>query len=75
MSDARTWDIGDSQPEGVTIVRDYSWEGYEVGDPDQPEWHLTVRGSEWKGYKGGFKAYLDWPELVRRWGPVTEVVR
>lgn len=27
--------------------------------------------SEWKGYKNGGKVYLDWPELVRRWGPLT----
>ncbi len=31
--------------------------------------------SEWKGYKDGNKVYLDWPELVRRWGPITPTMR
>lgn len=37
-------------------------------------WGRTHDG-QWKGYKDGGKCYLDEAELLRRWGPVTEVVR
>jgi hypothetical protein len=61
----RRWDIGDPEPEGVTAVRDYT----DGDDCCSSGWGRTVRG-EWKGYKDGGKTYLDWAELVRRWGPV-----
>jgi len=67
------WDIGDPPPpDHVLVVRD------DMGDDqddDSNQWGRTrgnVDGSgEWKGYKNGGKVYLDWAELVRRWGPVT----
>gem|GEM_PF-5460742 len=65
---SRTWDIGDPEPDGVQGVRDHTHDC----DQDNPEWHRTYDG-EWKGYKDGGKVYLDWAELTRRWGPVTEV--
>lgn len=71
MSAARSWDIGDPEPDGVGSVDDGT-------DSDSNEasssWGRTFHG-EWKGYKDGGKIYLDWAELVRRWGPVTEVIQ
>lgn len=63
-----TWDMGDPEPVGVGGVDDDT-----DGDCDgcSPHWGRTYQG-EWKGYKDGGKVYLDWAELVRRWGPVTE---
>lgn len=66
----RIWDIGDPEPEGVLAVTD----GTDTDGEDSDTWGHTHSG-EWKGYKNGGKIYLDWPELVRRWGPVTEVTR
>ncbi|RZT87498.1 hypothetical protein EV383_4423 [Pseudonocardia sediminis] len=45
------------------------------GDCDgcSPSWGRTHRPDEWKGYKDGGKCYLSTAELLRRWGPVTEV--
>ncbi len=63
----RSWDIGDPEPEGVNAVRDYT----DGDDDSSPSWGRTYAG-EWKGYKDGGKTYLDWAELVRRWGPVKE---
>ena len=64
-----TWDMGDLEPECVTHVHDDS---DDDGDGNSSHWGRTVHG-EWKGYKTGYKTYLDWPGLVRRWGPVREV--
>lgn len=64
----RTWDIGDPEPEGVDVVFD------DIGDEygaNSPRWGRTVNG-EWKGYQDG-KTYCPWPELVRRFGPVSDV--
>ena len=62
------WDLGSGEPpEEVQAVLDYTAEG--EGE-DSPHWGRTASG--WKGYKDGGKVYLDWPELVRRWGPVAE---
>lgn len=69
MTDPRAWDIGDSEPEGVIGVHD----GTDNDGDDSPRWGRTYSG-DWKGYKNGGKVYLDWAELVRRWGPVTAVV-
>lgn len=63
------WDINDLEPEGVVSVYDYT--DHDEFDADSNRWGKTTDG-DWKGYKNGFKVYLDWPELVRRWGPVTE---
>lgn len=63
-----TWDIGDPEPEGVGSVRD----GFaDDEDDDNNRWGKTTDGKHWKGYKNGGKVYLEWAELVRRWGPVT----
>lgn len=61
-------DIGSEQPAAVLQVMDYTGPGDEFDD-DSPYWGRTDRG-EWKGYKNGGKVYLEWAELVRRWGPV-----
>lgn len=53
------------------VVHDYTFSPYGRGEEDSPEWHRTMDGQEWKGHKGGGKDYLTWPELVRRWGPLT----
>lgn len=66
----RGWDIGDPEPEGVGSVHD----GTDGDEGCSPSWGRTYDG-EWKGYKDGGKVYLDWAELVRRWGPVEEVRR
>ena len=68
MSDHHAFDMGSEEPESVTGLRDYT-----DGDCDDcsPYWGRTYSG-EWKGYKDGGKVYLDWAELVRRWGPLTE---
>ncbi len=70
----RTWDVGDPEPDGVTAVHDHTHTPWDHGDwdRDSSRWGRTVNG-EWKGYKNGGKAYLDWAELVRRWGPVVEI--
>lgn len=68
----RIWDIGDPEPEGVFAVRDYT--DYPDGKDPGAVWMRTYSG-QWKGYKDDDKAYLEWADLVRRWGPVTEVTR
>jgi diadenosine tetraphosphatase ApaH/serine/threonine PP2A family protein phosphatase len=60
------WDIDDPEPAHVGHVHDLI---AEDEDDDSAHWGRTELG-EWKGYKNGGKVYLDWPELVRRWGPV-----
>lgn len=64
----RTWDIGDPEPDGVIAVRDYTYAPHD--HEFNAHWGRTTNG-EWKGYKDGNGIYLDWVELVRRWGPVT----
>ncbi len=64
---SRIWDIGDAEPEDVSVVLD----GTDSDGEDNPDWGRTY-DSDWKGYKNGGKVYLDWAELVRRWGPVSE---
>ncbi len=64
----RTWDIGDPEPEPDVIV---VLDGTDSDGEDNPDWGRTYDG-DWKGYKNGGKVYLDWAELVRRWGPVSE---
>lgn len=68
---ARTWDIGDADPgRGVTSVATV-----EIDDEDcRPiRFGRTYSDDEWKGYDRGGKVYLSWAELVRRYGPITEV--
>ena len=66
-----TWDMGDAEPD-VTAVWDYTDPGgsAEGWGNDSARWGRTAQG-EWKGYKDGGKVYLEWAELVRRWGPLT----
>ena len=69
----RTFDMGDPEPEDVHSVVDYREDGY---DPEYPEgWHPYWGRTEhhgWKGYTDGGKTYLEWDELVRRFGPLHE---
>lgn len=69
MAEPRSWDIGDPEPENVGSVHDYTHPA-NPEDHDSARWGRTYQG-EWKGYKNGGSVYLDWAELVRRWGPVT----
>ena len=69
----RQWDIGDPEPpEDVTGV--YS---VHFGDTDEYEDGVPLRfgrtRSGWKTYLFGGKAYYDWDEVVRRFGPVREI--
>ena len=65
---SRTWDIGDAEPTDIYVVFDDF--GEDWGD-NSPRWARTFTPGEWKGYKGG-KTYMDWDDLVRRFGPVRE---
>jgi hypothetical protein len=66
-----SYDQGDPEPVPEVIgVLDYTAPAHP-DDQDSDRWGRTQHG--WKGYKNGSKVYLDWPELVRRWGPVTEL--
>ena len=73
----RRWRMGDAPPpEDVTCVADHTAEGRAQDDKDGWTWGRVIGDQdEWKGYKNGGKIYLDWAELVRRWGPVAEVRR
>lgn len=71
----RAWDQGDEAtppPPEVIAVFDYTAPTASDG-VDSAAWGRVVgsEGREWKGYKNGGKVYLSWPELLRRWGPVT----
>lgn len=67
----RTWDIGDSDP-GVLVQLVKTTEiTDDYGDPIQ--FGRKVDPDLWKGYDRGEKIYLSWIELVRRYGPITEV--
>lgn len=65
----RTFDIGDAEPDGVTSVDDHT---APVDWDEEPSHWGRTRDGQWKGYKNGGKVYLDWHELTRRWGPLTE---
>jgi hypothetical protein len=78
----RRWDIGSEPPEpAVFALADHTVEHDVRDDADSWTWGRVsapdpVSGeSVWKGYKNGGKVYLDWSELVRRWGPLAEVRR
>lgn len=63
------WDMGDTEPEGVDSVE--SMCGWFDDDYSEPlKFSRTYRG-EWKTYLNG-NMYLDWGEMVRRFGPVRE---
>ncbi|EHK86399.1 hypothetical protein [Rhodococcus pyridinivorans] len=70
---ARQWDIGDPEPaEDVTAVFSVHFD-----DTDEYEGGVPLRfgrtySGDWKTYLFGGKAYYDWAELVRRFGPVRE---
>ena len=71
----RIWDIGDPEPEGVISVVEVDESGGIIecdSDNYANTWGRTNNGNGWKGYKDG-KEYRDWPDLVRRYGPVMEV--
>lgn len=67
MSESLTFDIGDAEPENIVMLTDYT----DGSDDSSPVWSKTYTPREWKGYKDGGKVYLQWDELVRRWGPLT----
>jgi hypothetical protein len=72
----RVWDMGDPEPPADVIgVKDDIADDYEYASGDSPHWGRVTgpMAGHWKGYKDGGKRYLEWPELLRRWGPVTEV--
>jgi len=64
------WDIGYAEP-GAEVVSVESMCGiFDDEDCTPLKFDRTVHG-EWKTYLDG-KLYLEWPELVRRFGPVKE---
>lgn len=69
----QTWDMGAPPPdETITAVI----AGFGEDDDGQPlRFGRTYAEDEWKGYVFGGKCYLSWAELLRRFGPVTEVKR
>lgn len=77
----RRFDVGSDQPDDVVIMADHTAEGMVRDDHDSWTWGRVSApdrsggGSVWKGYKNGGKVYLDWLELLRRWGPLAEVHR
>ena len=70
------YDIGSTEPEGIDQVVECDELGHpyvrEWDDDADYTWSKTTEGTRWKGYKNG-KEYLEWPELVRRYGPVRPV--
>ena len=81
VDDVRTFDQGDPEPgDEVLVLLDYTAPDHdEIFDHDSPRWSAVAAGEtwasspkRWKGYKNGGKVYIDWPELTRRWGPLTE---
>ena len=72
MNTKRTWDLGDPEPEGVTEVNDFTAEDVDAESSNHPGWGKTNNGRGWKGYKDGGKTYMEWDELVRRYGPLTD---
>lgn len=75
------WDLGADEnppPAEVIGVFDYTGPERDFEDPDDSRWGRVsapdpvTGGAVWKGYKNGGKVYLDWPELLRRWGPLTD---
>lgn len=65
--DVTRTDVPPPPPDTVLAVFDE----YGDDDGDSSQWGRTHSG-EWKGYKNGGKVYLEWRELVRRWGPVRD---
>lgn len=66
----RIWDMGDPEPpEGVIGVVSMC----EIFDDEDDGRMVFGRTKQfgWKSYLNG-KIYLDWPEVVRRFGPVHE---
>lgn len=66
------YDMGDPEPSDVESVIDYRTHNF---DPRydfcwDPQWVRTSRG--WKGLENGNKVYLEWEELTRRYGPLSE---
>lgn len=69
----RTFDMGDPEPEDVQSLVDYREDQY---DPEcttdwYPYWGRADHKG-WKGYANGGKTYIEWDELVRRYGPLRE---
>ncbi len=76
----RRWDVGSEHPPvDVQVLADHTAEDDVRDDQDSWTWGRVsapdAGGAVWKGYKNGGKVYLDWAELVRRWGPLAEVRR
>lgn len=60
------WDIGDPEPEDVWgVLSDFVDDDY-----DNPILFGKTYDGEWKTYLNGGKMYLDWDDVVRRFGPV-----
>lgn len=69
----RVYDLGDEQNVPPSHVWGLSDHTAPDNEQDAYVWGRVKGrgGQQWKGYKNGGKVYLDWPELLRRWGPLT----
>ena len=65
----QTWDIGSPEPDGVEVVRSMCGI-FDDEDCSPLRFSRTCHG-EWKTYLNG-NLYLEWNEVVRRFGPVDE---
>lgn len=66
----RIWDIGDPEPPEDVIGVVSMCEIFDDED-GRLVFGRTLKFG-WKSYLNDGKIYLDWPEVVRRFGPVCE---
>lgn len=69
----RRWDIGDPEPGDVTEVFSVHFDDTDEYNSAVPLRFGRTYDGQWKTYLFGGKSYYDWDELVRRFGPVSEV--
>jgi len=62
-----TWDIGDPEPLSVSAVTDHS---LIAGSEGESTWRRSFDGGWQINRDTGDDDYLEWDELVRRWGPL-----
>lgn len=63
--------MGDPEPEDVQQLVDYRADVYDADEGWHPYWGRTKHHG-WKGYTDGDRTYIEWDELVRRYGPLRE---
>ncbi|WP_064442282.1 hypothetical protein [Hoyosella altamirensis] len=73
MTEPRTWDIGDPEPTDCTRVEsDFMiWSGDQGFSYTLKLW--KSRSGRWEPNTDHIALQWDWPDVVRRFGPVREV--